>query len=257
MIASLVVYLCGCGSNPVQVPFERAKDRAPRVDPVHVDSLRSLPDPRVVAVSPSRGGNGPIYSVFGKRYQVMQSASGFVDEGYASWYGMKFHGRMTANGERFDIYKLSAAHRHLPIPCFVRVTNLENGRKTIVRVNDRGPFHDDRIIDLSYAAAVKLGFHEQGTARVRIEVVEPPPPPPPDVERYLVQAGAFSRLELADNSQKELAMLTGLKGTVVKTPKDGLYKVQLGPVSAGSLLERIKSILQATDYGMPHLIPVP
>jgi len=181
----------------------------------------------------------------------MDSAKGFRQEGLASWYGTKFHGRPTSSGEPFDIYKLTAAHRHLPLPSYVRVTNLANGRKTVVRVNDRGPFHGDRIIDLSYAAAVKLGFHKQGTSRVRIEVLEPEQVP----EKYLVQAGAFSEFNRANRSQRELEELTGLRGVVIKVPTDGFYRVQLGPVRSGRQLERVTALLQAADYGKPKLIP--
>ena len=121
----------------------------------------------------SASGNGLIYEVWGKQYRVMSSARGYQQTGGASWYGVKFHGRLTSSREPFDMYQLTAAHRSLPIPCFARVTNLENGKSTVVRINDRGPFHSERIIDLSFAAAVKLGFHDQGTAQVSVEVLEP------------------------------------------------------------------------------------
>ena len=181
----------------------------------------------------------------------MDTARGFYQEGLASWYGTKFHGRRTSSGEPYDIYKLTAAHRHLPLPTYVRVTNLANGKSTIVKVNDRGPFHSDRIIDLSYAAAVKLGFHQQGTSRVRIEVVEPAGQP----DAFMVQAGAFSELDRADRSSAELEQLTGLRGVIVKIPTDGLYRVRLGPVAAGHELERIQALLLASRYGKPTLIP--
>ena len=108
-------------------------------------------------------GNKSPYEVFGKRYTVMPSADGYTEEGVASWYGMKFQGRRTSNGEIFDVYKATAAHKSLPLPSYLRVTNLENNASLIVRVNDRGPFVGDRLIDVSYGVAVKLGFAEQGT----------------------------------------------------------------------------------------------
>ncbi len=228
-------------------------DRAPSLNDKSLTVLRKLPDPEILKEPKSRRGNGPVYSVFGRSYRVMDSANGFVQEGTASWYGVKFHGRQTSSGEPFDIYKLTAAHRHLPIPTFVRVTNLDNGRHTIVRVNDRGPFHGDRIIDLSYAAAVKLDFHERGTARVRVEVVEPEPDGP---QQYLVQAGAFRDFARADNSQQTLQAMTGLPGMVVKT-QDGLYRVQLGPVRKGAETERVEALLLASDFGKPRLLPAP
>ena len=106
----------------------------------------------------SKRGNMPSYEVFGKRYYTMKSAKGYVERGIASWYGSKFHGRKTSNGETYDMHAMTAAHTRLPLPTYVRVTNLENGRSTVVRVNDRGPFKKNRIIDLSYAAATKLGM---------------------------------------------------------------------------------------------------
>ena len=138
------------------------------------EALKALPDliarsePRVAA------GNFSPYVVLGQTYEVLNQADDYAEEGLASWYGTKFHGRATSNGEAFDMYTLSAAHKTLPIPSYVRVTNLNNGLATVLRVNDRGPFHDDRLIDLSYAAAVKLGFDLNGTAPVRVEMLAAP-----------------------------------------------------------------------------------
>lgn len=143
------------------------KDHGPD-DDVNIDLIPDLIpkyEPR------SKGGNKSPYEVWGKKYWVMDSAKGFTQTGMASWYGKKFHGHKTSNGEIYDMYKFSAAHRNLPLPTYLKVTNLDNGRQVIVRVNDRGPFHSDRIIDLSYAAAVKLGYDKKGLARVRIEAV--------------------------------------------------------------------------------------
>ena len=120
----------------------------------------------------SKYGNPPSYVVFGKRYHTLKTANGFNERGIASWYGKKFHGRKTSSGEVYDMYKMTAAHKHLPLPTFVKVKNLENGKIITVRVNDRGPFHDNRIIDLSYAAATKLGILGKGTAAVEIWAVD-------------------------------------------------------------------------------------
>ncbi|MBF0470095.1 MAG: septal ring lytic transglycosylase RlpA family protein [Gammaproteobacteria bacterium] len=131
-------------------------------------------------------GNMESYEVDGQIYQVLKDNRGFIQEGVASWYGSKFHGRETSNGERYDMYAMSGAHKQLPLPTYLRVTNLENGRSTIIRVNDRGPFVKNRIVDLSYAAAIRLGFADQGTTRVRLEAITTPtqplvttPPPEP------------------------------------------------------------------------------
>lgn len=124
----------------------------------------------------SAKGNMLEYERFGKVYKVQQERKPFFEEGLGSWYGSKFHGRETSNGEIYDMAQVSAAHPTLPIPSFVRVTNIENNRQIIVRVNDRGPFHENRIIDLSYAAALKLGYAASGSARVRVEAILIPPP---------------------------------------------------------------------------------
>ena len=121
----------------------------------------------------TRAGNKNPYTVLGKTYHLLPTADGYRETGVASWYGTKFHGRATANGEPYDMFAMTAAHKTLPIPAYVRVTNLDNDRSAIVRVNDRGPFHDDRIIDLSYAAAKKLGVFDRGTARVEVVAIDP------------------------------------------------------------------------------------
>ena len=112
------------------------------------------------------------YEVFGKVYETMSSSDGYLEIGVASWYGKKFHGNLTASGEIYDMSLMTAAHKALPLPTLVRVTNLENGKRTLVKVNDRGPFHDDRLIDLSYAAALELGFLENGLTTVVVEAIK-------------------------------------------------------------------------------------
>src|SRR5207342_1660533 len=135
--------------------------------PPPIDDVHLIPEPEVVAQPRSRYGNRD-YAVLGKQYHVLDDPSGYVETGTASFYGQKFHGRRTSSLEVYDMYAFSAAHKTLPLPSFARVTNLANGKSVIVRVNDRGPFHDGRIIDLSYAAAVKLGVDRTGTARVEV-----------------------------------------------------------------------------------------
>lgn len=140
--------------------------------PDDVPDVDAIPEPEVKREAPSRFGNRT-YSVLGKTYRVRDSAHGYVEEGRASYYGNKFHGRRTSNQEVYDMYAFTAAHKTLPLPSYVRVTNLDNGKSVVVRVNDRGPFHAGRVIDLSYAAAVKLGFVKQGTARVEVRALMP------------------------------------------------------------------------------------
>src|SRR5690606_1230812 len=132
-----------------------------------------IPEPDVVALPRSPVGNKSPYVVLGKQYQVLDKTSGYAEKGTASYYGAKFHGRLTSNREVYDMYAFTAAHKTLPLPSFARVTNLDNGESVVVRVNDRGPFHDGRVIDLSYAAAVRLGITQRGTGRVEVRALTP------------------------------------------------------------------------------------
>ncbi len=141
--------------------------------PDHVPDVDSIPEPEVTNEPRSAIGNRASYSVLGKQYKVLDNTKGYVEKGTASYYGQKFHGRRTSNMEVYDMYAFTAAHKTLPLPSFARVTNLDNGKSVVVRVNDRGPFHDGRVIDLSYAAAVKLGITARGTGRVEVRALQP------------------------------------------------------------------------------------
>ena len=141
--------------------------------PDHVPDLDCIVEPEVIALPRSPIGNKSPYTVLGKKYKVLEAADDYVERGTASYYGQKFHGRLTSNREVYDMYAFSAAHKTLPLPSFARVTNLDNGQSVVVRVNDRGPFHDGRVIDLSYAAAVKLGITQRGTGRVEVRALKP------------------------------------------------------------------------------------
>ena len=158
----------GCGRLP-------SRDGGPS----YSGDFSSLPNPVPHYEPPSPYGNPDSYVVDGKRYHVLASSKGYVARGIASWYGTKFHGQRTSNGETYDMYAMTAAHRTLPLPTYARVTNLRNGRSVIVRINDRGPFHSNRIIDLSYAAASKLGIVEEGTGLVQVEAIDPRAPKHP------------------------------------------------------------------------------
>lgn len=142
----------------------------PDAVPDEIPDVDAIPEPEVREEPRARTGNRD-YTVLGKKYRVLDDHSGYVEEGLASYYGKKFHGRRTSSQEVYDMYAFTAAHKTLPLPSFARVTNLDNGKSVIVRINDRGPFHPGRVIDLSYAAAVKLGYREKGTARVRVEAL--------------------------------------------------------------------------------------
>lgn len=147
----------------------QVRDRSPGV-PLNI---ACIPEPEVKDEPRSSFGNQSPYTVLGRRYDVLRQAKGYVARGLASYYGVKFHGRLTSNHEVYDMYAFTAAHRTLPLPSFALVTNVQNGASVVVRVNDRGPFHSGRIIDLSYAAAMKLGIVERGTADVEVRAVSP------------------------------------------------------------------------------------
>ena len=165
LLLSLV--LAGCSFFSAIDPVKR--DGAPSKKLKDCDIQNAVPrvEPR------SRYGNPATYTVRGKTYRVLDSGEGFRERGVASWYGTAFHGNPTSSGERYDMYAMTAAHKHLPLPSYVEVRNLENGRRVIVKVNDRGPFISGRIIDLSYAAATKIGMLGSGTAKVEIAVLDP------------------------------------------------------------------------------------
>lgn len=168
-IALLLVFVAGCSSTPDQRPGGYYKDDGP---PGHVPDLASIPDAVPRHEPLHRWANRP-YEQFGKGYVPLTRVGPFQQRGAASWYGKRFHGNPTSSGEKYDMYKMSAAHPILPIPSYARVTNLANGRTVVVRVNDRGPFHAGRVIDLSYAAAYKLGYVAAGSARVLVEQLVP------------------------------------------------------------------------------------
>ncbi len=140
--------------------------------PDEIPDVDAIPEPEVRVEPRARSGNRR-YSVLGKQYSVLDSGHGYVEQGGASYYGKKFHGRRTSSGEVYDMYAFTAAHKTLPLPSYARVTNLDNGKSLVVRINDRGPFHKGRVIDLSYAAAVKLGYRDKGVARVEVRTLVP------------------------------------------------------------------------------------
>jgi rare lipoprotein A len=168
MCALSALGLAACGGSP---PRERPNPTVVAPPPA---TSAPAPGPDVVphAEPRSRNGNPPFYDVFGKRYYVLSSSVGYVERGVASWYGPGFHKERTSTGEPYDMYGMTAAHKTLPLPVFVRVTNLQNGLSVVVRVNDRGPFVDNRIIDLSYTAASKLGMLRNGTAMVEVRSID-------------------------------------------------------------------------------------
>jgi rare lipoprotein A len=207
----------------------------------------------------SQLGNPSSYVVFGKRYRVLDSADGFVQRGVASWYGTKFHGRSTSSGEVYNMHAMTAAHKTLPIPVYVQVKNLDNGRSLVVRVNDRGPFVTGRIIDLSYAAAKKLGVDGPGTAKVEIRAVGQGQAKPRSVVRTIplakefeqdvplfVQMGSFSSHDNATNLVQNLVDANESTAQISSLQTDNgiFYRVRVGPLfdidEANAIVRRLK-----------------
>ena len=210
-LCCLAALLTGCGGGEAVRPSQRsASGEHSRIIPVYPTpssgnpsqdgppsaaeippNVADIPDAVPLAEPKSSSGNPDSYEVYGDHYVILKDARGYKERGYASWYGKKFQGKRTSSGEPYDMFKMTAAHKTLPIPCYARVTNIDNGRSVVVRINDRGPFHEGRIIDLSYTAAVKLGSLGKGSIPVEVEAIDPsmatpttqyagtPKPPPP------------------------------------------------------------------------------
>lgn len=192
----------------------------------------------------SRYGNPATYKVNGHRYNIMRTAYGYKERGLASWYATKFHSRRTSSGEHYDMYALTAAHKTLPLPTYVRVKNLDNGRVAILKVNDRGPFHPGRIIDLSYGSAVKLGVFPKGTARVEVEALnlkKAGKVSQAHVSSYFLQVGAFSSLKLAEISKRNIAKITRSPVLIVHERRQ--YLVRVGPIANRKTIDNLKKLL--------------
>lgn len=215
------------------------------IKPSDVKDAKPRPEPR------ARYGNRSGYEVLGKTYTVMDSAAGYRQKGIASWYGSKFHGRRTSSGEVFDMYQATAAHRNLPLPTYAEVKNLDNGKKVIVKINDRGPFHSERLIDLSYAAAVKIGMADQGTGRVEVRAITFDEDYRLPKDTYL-QAGAFNGKSSARNLAAVLEDHRIKDVSVDKT--GGLYKVFIGPFKKTSELNAVAGRVVELGYERPHKV---
>ncbi len=275
---ALVLLLAGCAGQstpPAETSRYQLQHDRPPEQPVDVSRVPdAVPrwEPRSLA------GNRSPYTVWGRAYQVLDSAAGYREQGIASWYGKKFHGYQTSNGEVYDMYAMSAAHKALPLPSYVQVTNLENGRSVVVRVNDRGPFHEERLIDLSYAAAARLDMLRQGTARVEVRALAPPAagqpkalqqaalPPSEDAAlatgpglRRFLQIGAFSSREKAEAVGQQLRSLElGVPVRIQSTSgTPALYRVQLGPLQRESQMQGVQQQLQQGGFGAPLPVDLP
>lgn len=255
----ILVLLAGCAVVGGRGPGGAGQTRPPPNPPAPAPAdIAAIPD-AVPRIEPrGRNGNPPFYDVLGRRYTLLPTPEGYAERGVASWYGPGFHGVSTALGEPYDMYAMTAAHKTLPIPCYARVTNLANSRSVVVRINDRGPFVANRLIDLSYTAAAKLDMLRGGTAMVEVRVITPGDPqsdaltratesPPPTL---YVQAGAFA---VPANAQGLLQHLrqAGLTHAFVLPPPPGrrLYRVRVGPVSSVADLDALAARL--ATLGVP------
>lgn len=248
--------LAGCATAPP--PREAAP---PKLPPPPGD-ISAIPN-AVPRIEPRAAhGNPPFYAVDGKRYYVLATAAGYDETGVASWYGPNFDGLRTSDGDRYDMYAMTAAHKTLPLPCYVRVTNLSNGKSIVVKVNDRGPFVSNRIIDLSYVAAAKLDMLATGTALVEVRTITPASPSvltraaetPPAI--LYVQVGAFTAQA---NAERVVARLhaAGLAGAFIFGPpvtRSHLYRVRIGPVGGVPEFDQLVARLSALGYPGARLV---
>jgi rare lipoprotein A len=247
MLASIVA-LAGCGQHAAPRPeaappaakpapppksgsrYSQDHDSTPGGPPPDVSKI---PEPVPKAEPRSQYGNKSPYTVLGETYQVLPEANGYVERGIASWYGNKFHGFTTSTFEKYDMYAYSAASKTLPLPSYARVTNLENGKSVIVRVNDRGPFVQNRVVDLSYVAAVKIGVWPKGTAMVEVRAIDPAHPAEPAAPRAVSARASTAAPE--------------------KTHKPALY-LQVGAYGDHGNAERAAAMVRAAHLGEVHLV---
>jgi len=257
----LLALLSGCG-------YFGAREVAPVAVPAPVPLVKQqAPGVRNGAEPLSRYGNPEFYEVMGVRYVPLKSADGYLEQGIASWYGPDFHGELTSTRETYDMYQMTAAHKTLPLPTWVEVTNLENGRKARLRVNDRGPFKDERIIDLSYAAALKLDVVRNGTARVEVRAVQGPAAPPVrmaaapatqggQAPSMYLQVAAFGARENADRMRQQLEPALGAPVRVYEDTAHAppLYKVQLGPIRDVTHADQLVAALGNFGIAKHHFV---
>ncbi|HEX5340163.1 MAG TPA: septal ring lytic transglycosylase RlpA family protein [Gammaproteobacteria bacterium] len=255
----LLMLLAVSACAPFPVAPGSGQDYAPSQPP----DVSQVPDAVPRNEPRSRFGNPASYTVNGKTYKVLPECAGYHDRGIASWYGMKFHGGRTSSGDTYDMYAMTAANKVVPLPCFVRVTNLKNNRSVIVKVNDRGPFVDNRIIDLSYAAAKKLGVVATGTAPVDVTAVVPGEAPPPvaatpvppagavsNAPQLFVQVGAFAEQANAEHVRQKLQAerIGPVLIVAASVQTQTLYKVRIGPLADVNQVDSITRQLAGLGY---------
>ena len=287
--ALVLVALAGCSHKPSTRPetpaahpaagsakpagrYSQDRDSTPDGPPPDVSKIPE-PVPKVEPVS--QYGNKSPYTVLGETYRVLPSAAGYVERGIASWYGNKFHGYTTSTFEKYDMYAYSAAHKTLPLPSYARVTNLENGRSVVVRVNDRGPFVANRVVDLSYVAAVKLGVWPKGTAMVEVRAIDPSHPDAAPAKATLpstltadaaaprktpkpalyLQVGAYSDARNAEHAAATVraANLGDVRIVAAQVNERTVQRVRLGPIRDVDEADRLTPKVRALGLGEPRV----
>jgi rare lipoprotein A len=252
--------LSACGTVPEMTRREPV-DSAPR----HAVDVSAIPD-AVPRVEPfSKYGNPASYQVGYQRYYVLRDNAGYAERGIASWYGTKFHGKRTSSGEPYDMLAMTAAHKTLPLPTYAQVTNLRNGRTVVVKINDRGPFKDNRLIDLSYAAAIKLGIAADGTGLVEVRAIDPlnyrarqksAATAPQGGANLFLQVGAFSNAENAERLRSRLGSSGRGDVRVVRTEVDRrtLYRVRIGPIANVDEADRMSRELAMLGHDESRIV---
>jgi len=274
----LTLLLAACASHGPERAPRAGADPAHRYEPLDGPpnvpfDVDAIPEPVPREEPLARYGNHSPYEVLGKRYRVLPRGAGYRERGIASWYGTKFHGRLTSTREPYDMYQFTAAHKTLPLPSYARVTRIDNGRSVVVRINDRGPFVDDRLIDLSYAAAVKLGIHGSGTAPVEVQVLHADdglatrrvshPSKPPSVLRsrgdVLVQVAAFGTRANAYAYRKRLrqAGFDEIRIYTARTRAGQVWRVRIGPLADRAQADAIRVRLRSGGFGEPRILEGP
>lgn len=271
-LSVMLTGLWSCGTVTEQ------QDSAPKAKP----DVSKIPDAVPRDEPRSKYGNPASYEVFGRRYYTLTSSENYVERGKASWYGTKFHGRRTSSGEPYDMYAMTAAHKTLPLPSYAEVTNLENGRKVVVKINDRGPFHDDRLIDLSYSAATKLGIIDKGTGLVEVRAISsknvvastaaknvviadvtpkadttvPAPTSTIGKVALFLQIGAFSTLSRAEQIKQQVQQQIQERVHIssVERAQTPLYRVRIGPLESVEYGDRIANQLMGLGFSDTRLI---
>lgn len=260
LAASLLGLIAACGGP-------RVNDGPPPATPA---ASRLPPDAVPRKEVRSRYGNGPYYEVYGETYRVLESSHGYQERGVASWYGKKFHGRLTSSREPYDMYAMTAAHKTLPLPTYVRVRNLKNNKSIVVRVNDRGPFAHNRLIDLSYSAALKLDMVQDGTSLVEVTAISFDRPQMVNESAangsqkegggsenlVFVQVGAFGDIA---NARRRYALLKdfGIGQVVVHEDQSrvpSLYRIRIGPIADVLQYDTIVERLRTIGISDTHLV---